>query len=124
MAIVQNLFGVNIGTAYLISFLDDGSAFAYNINTTAQTQIAAAGTFGQIQDVTIWQGTTLLIVDTAKGYFQWQLAIGAPLTTEDGAGNVDPGLHSWAVTFVTGAGETNFGTNPTPLNVIGGSPPS
>lgn len=123
MALVQNLFGVNLGTPYLIAFMDDGSAFAYNVQTTVQTQIAAIGTFAQIQDVTIWQGTTLLIVDTAKGYFQWLLDIGAPLTTEDGAGNVDPGLHSWLVTFVTGAGETNGGTNSTPLNVIGGSPP-
>jgi hypothetical protein len=123
MATVQNLFGVNIGTPYLLAFMDDGSCYAYNVQTTNLTQIAAIGTFAQIQDVTIWQGTTVLIVDTAKGYFQWQLDIGAPLTTEDGAGNVDPGEHSWLVTFVTGAGETNGGTNSTPLDVIGGSPP-
>lgn len=122
MATVKNLFGVNIGTPYLLAFMDDGSAFAYNAQTTTLTQIAAIGTFGQIQDVTIWQGTTVLIVDTAKGYFQWHLDIGAPLTTEDGAGNVNPGLHSWLVTFVTAAGETNGGTNSTPLNVIDGSP--
>src|SRR5882672_6309174 len=123
MATIQNLFGVNIGTPYLLAFMDDGSAFAYNVQTNALTEIAAIGTFGQVQDLTIWQGTTVLIVDTAKGYFQWQLAIGSPLTTENGAGNVDPGLHSWAVTFITGAGETNLGTNSTPLSVIGGSPP-
>lgn len=123
MAVVQNLFGCNIGTPFLIAFLDDGSAYAYNVQTTTLTQIAAIGTFGQIQDLTIWQGSTILIVDTAKGYFQWQLDIGAPLTTEGAAGNVDPGLHSWAVTFVTGAGETNLGVNSTPLDVIGGSPP-
>lgn len=123
MATVQNLFGVNIGTPYLLAFMDDGSCYAYNVQTSALTQIAIAGTFGQIQDVSIWQGTTVLIVDTAKGYFQWQLSIGAPLTTEDGAGNVDPGEHSWLVTFVTGSGETNSGTNSTPLDVIGGSPP-
>jgi hypothetical protein len=116
-ATVQNLFGVNIGTAYLLAFMNDGSAWAYNVNTTGLTQIAAAGTFGQIQDITIWQGTTVLIVDTAKGYFQWQLSIGAPLTTIGAAGNVNTGLHSWAVTFVTGAGETNLGTNSIPLNV-------
>ena len=84
MATVQNLFGVNIGTPYLLAFMDDGSCFAYNVQTTGITQIAAIGTFGQIQDVTIWQGTTVLIVDSATGYFQWQLDIGAPLTTEDG----------------------------------------
>lgn len=123
MATVQNLFGVNIGTPYLLAFMDDGSCFAYNVQTAGLTQIAAIGTFGQIQDVTIWQGTTVLIVDTAKGYFQWQLDIGAPLTTEDGPGNVDPGLHSWLVTFVTPAGETNGGTNSTPLDVSVGSPP-
>lgn len=123
MATVQNLFGVNIGTPYLLAFMDDGSCFAYNVQTTGITQIAAIGTFGQIQDVTIWQGTTVLIVDSATGYFQWQLDIGAPLTTEDGTGNVDPGLHSWLVTFVTDAGETNGGTNSTPIDVIGGSPP-
>jgi hypothetical protein len=123
MAVVQNVFGCNIGSPYLLAFMDDGSCYAYNVQTSALTQIAAAGTFAQIQDVSIWQGTTVLIVDTAKGYFQWQLDIGAPLTTEDGAGNVDPGEHSWLVTFVTGAGETNAGTNSTPIDVIGGSPP-
>mgnify|MGYP001401590232 CR=1 FL=1 len=117
---VQNLFGVNIGSPYLIAFMDDGSAYAYNVGTSALTQIAVADTFAQIQDVTIWQGTTLLIVDTARGYFQWQLSIGAPLTTQGAAGNVNAGLHSWAVTFVTGSGETNLGTNSTPLNVGAG----
>lgn len=123
MATIQNLFGFNIGTPYLMAIMDDGSAFAYNVSNSVLTQIANIGTFGQIQDFTIWQGTTVLLVDTAKGYFQWQLGIGAPLTTENGAGNVDPGLHSWAVTFVTAAGETNLGTNSTPIDVIGGSPP-
>ena len=123
MAVVQNLFGVNTGSPYLLAFMDDGSVYAYNVGTTALTEIAVAGTFGQTVDLTIWQGTTVLIVDSAKGYFQWQLGIGAPLTTEGAAGNVDPGMHSWAVTFVTGAGETNLGTNSIPLYVVGGSPP-
>lgn len=130
MATVQSLFGVNIGTPYLLAFMDDGSVFAYNVGTAALTEIAPEGTFGQIQDVSIWQGTTVLIVDTETGYFQWQLSIGSPLTVESAegsppvAGNVDVGLHSWAVTFVTAAGETNLGTNSTPLSVGGtGSPP-
>jgi hypothetical protein len=120
---IHNLFGVNIGSPYLLAFMLDGSAYAFNVDTLALTQIAIPGTFGQIQDLTIWQGSTVLIVDTATGYFQWQLAIGAPLTTEGISGNVDPGLHSWVVTFVSGSGETNPGTNSIPLNVIGGSPP-
>src|SRR5262245_19116494 len=124
MPTILDMFGVNIGTPYLIVFMSDGSCWAFNVQTSALTRIAVAGTFGQLHDVTVWQGTTVLIVDTAKGYFQWQVDLGAPLTTEDGTGNVDPGLHSWAVTFVTGSGESNLGTNSTPLDVIGGSPPT
>ena len=123
MATIQNIFGVNIGTPYLIAIMDDGSAYAYNVSNSDLTQIANIGTFGQVQDFTIWQGTTVLFVDTATGYFQWQLGIGAPITTENGPGNVDIGEHSWAVTFVTASGETNLGTNSTPIDIVGGSPP-
>lgn len=123
MAAIQTWFGVNIGTPYLLIFMDDGSAYVFNINTQVLTQVAGFQTFSGVIDVTIWQGTTVLIVDSARGYFQWQLGIGGPITIENGPGNVDPGLHSWAVTFVTGAGESNLGTNSTPLDVVGGSPP-
>ncbi len=123
MPTIQNFWGFNIGSPYLITIMDDGSAWVYNVGTAALTQVADSGTFGLIQDFSIWQGSTLLIVDTQTGYFQWNLAIGAPITAEGVTGNVDPGLHSWAVTFVTGSGETNLGSNSIPLNVIGGSPP-
>jgi hypothetical protein len=115
---ISNMFGVNIGTPYILAFMSDGSCYAFNVDTNTLTQIAAAGTFGTVQDVTIWQGSTVLIVDTATGYFQWQLAIGAPITTAGAAGNVNVGSHSWAVTFVTGSGETNLGTNSTPLTIV------
>src|SRR5580765_8407093 len=101
MAAIESMFGVNIGTPYILAFMDDGSAFAFNINTAVVTQIAGLQTFSGVIDVTIWQGTTVLIVDSARGYFQWHLDIGGPIPIEDGPGNVDPGLHSWAVTFVS-----------------------
>ena len=123
MAAIESLFGVNIGTPYLLAFMDDGSAYAYNVNTQVLTQIAGFQTFSGTIDLTIWQGSTVLIVDSARGYFQWHLDIGGPIPIEDGPGNVDLGLHSWAVTFVTGSGESQLGTNSTPLNVLGGSPP-
>jgi hypothetical protein len=124
MAGITDLFGVNIGTPYLLAFMSDGSAFAFNINTTVLTQIAPFQTFSGVIDLTIWQGSTVLIVDSARGYFQWQLGIGAPFGIEGGPGNVDPGLHSWAVTFVTGSGETNLGTNSVALDVIGSGSPN
>ena len=115
---ISNMFGFNIGTPYLMTFMSDGSVYAFNVDTMTLTQIAIPGTFGAVQDLTIWQGSTVLIVDTAKGYFQWKLDIGAPITTAGAAGNVNVGSHSWAVTFVTGAGETNLGTNSTPLTIV------
>jgi hypothetical protein len=118
MAFVQNLFGVNPGSPYLLAFMNDGSAFALNVRNNVVTEIAPFQTFSGVQDVTIWQGTTVLIVDSARGYFQWQLGIGAPVPIEDGPGNVDPGLHSWAVTFVTGT-ESDLGSNSVPLDVLG-----
>ena len=121
---ITSLFGVNIGTPYLLAFMGDGSAYSFNINTTVLTQISGFQTFSGVIDLTIWQGSTVLIVDSARGYFQWQLGIGAPFGIEGGAGNVDPGLHSWAVTFVTGSGESNLGTNSAPLNVIGSGSPN
>jgi len=123
MAEIESMFGVNIGTPYILAFMNDGSVFAFNVNTAVVTQIAGIQTFSGVQDVTIWQGTTVLIVDSARGYFQWHLDIGGPIPIEDGPGNVDPGLHSWAVTFVTASGETDLGTNSVPLQVLGGSPP-
>lgn len=123
MPTIVTLWGFNLGSPYLIAIMSDGSSWIYNVGTGTLTQVAVAGTFGTIQDFSIWQGSTLLIVDTATGYFQWNIAIGSPLATEGVSGNVDPGLHSWAVTFVTGTGETALGTNSIPLNVIGGSPP-
>lgn len=124
MAVISDWFGFNIGTPYILVFMDDGSAYVFNVDTLTLTLVAPVNTFGDQQDITIWQGSTVLIVDTARGYFQWQVAIGAPITTEDGAGNVDPGLHSWAVTFIdSSASESNLGTNSIPLFVTGGSPP-
>lgn len=123
MPTIVTLWGFNLGTPYLIAIMSDGAAWIYNVGTGTLTQVADPGTFGTIQDFSIWQGSTLLIVDTATGYFQWNVAIGAPLVSEGATGNVNPGLHSWAVTFVTGSGETALGTNSIPFNVIGGSPP-
>ena len=125
MAAIQSLFGVNIGTPYLLAFMGDGSAFAFNINTTVLTQIAGFQTFSGVVDLTIWQGSTVLIVDSARGYFQWHLDVGGPIPLETGGpGNVNPGLHSWAVTFVSGSGESNLGTNSVPLDVIGSGSPN
>lgn len=124
MATVLDMWGVNVGSPFILAFYDDGSLSALNVQTLTVTEIAPAGTFGSIHDLTIWQGQTVLIVDTAKGYFNWNVPIGGPLTSEDGPGNVNPGLHSWAVTFITGGVESNLGTNSVPLDVIGGSPPT
>lgn len=119
---VLNMFGVNAkNNAYLIIFADDGSAWALNVNTLVMVEIAPEGTFGTDQDVTVWQGTTVLIVDSMKGYFSWPAVGGlapsvrtitAPIATpqDTGAGHLNPaGKRRWAVTFVIGT-ESSLGT--------------
>lgn len=121
---VQDMIGFNIGSPFIFVFCSDGSAFVLDVQTTTLTLVADPGTFGVQQDITIWQGTTVLIVDSQKGYFQWNVSVGAPIPVEDGAGNVNPGTHSWAVTFVSATGESQLGTHSNVIDVIGGSPPT
>src|SRR5262245_34658809 len=123
MALFNNNFGVNLdGIPYMIYFADDGSAYAFDVNTLVIFSIAPARTFttNGLQDVTIWQGRILLIIDPEKGYFSWLAGgpgppsvqtITAPIGTIGSNGNINVGTHQWAVTFVIGA-ESTLGTPP------------
>src|SRR5215813_13644676 len=127
---IVDIFGVNIGTPYIMTFMDDGSAFVYNVASAVVTQIATGGTFSftGIGDIAIWQGQTVLIVDPATGYFRWPGAaagstaaipqiISAPTIADAGAGNVDAGSHQWAVTWVIAGSETNPGARSVTLTL-------
>ena len=123
MATIVKIFGVNINsTPYILIFMSDGSAYAYNVAAGISVLIANAGTFSAAGpgDVTIWQGQIVLIVDPAFGYFRWPGAasgstspivtlIPAPTVAATVAGSVDAGSHSWAITYVINGTETNLG---------------
>ena len=127
--IIVKMFGANIGQPWLLVFLSDGSAYAFNVVTATSQSIAATGTFDNAGpgDIAIWQGQIVLIVDPTKGYFRWPGAgqqaggggsagagpkvelIHAPDVTQGAAGNVEIGQHHWAITFTINGVETNLG---------------
>lgn len=121
MALFNNNFGANLdGVPYIIYFDDAGACWAFQVSTLLIFEIAPPGTFsvGGRQDVTIWQGKILLIVDPEKGYFSWMAGgpgapavqtITAPIPTIGAGGNINVGTHQWAVTFVIGS-ESTLGT--------------
>src|SRR5262245_17761846 len=74
MALFNNNFGVNLdGHPYIIYFDDAGSMWSLSVTDFGITEEAPAGTFSLdgTQDVTIWQGQVLLIIDPVTGYFSW-----------------------------------------------------
>lgn len=123
MVTIVKLFGVNIGTPYILVFMSDGSAYAYNVAAGSTVAIATAGTFSNTgaDDVAVWQGEIVLIIDPVKGYFRWPGSsagssspsvevISAPTVVVGAAGNVDIGSHQWAVTWTINGTETALGT--------------
>src|SRR5690349_7495554 len=131
MVTIVKIFGVNLsGVPYILVFMSDGSAYAYNVLTLSSTLIANAGTFSNTGpgDVTIWQGQIALIVDAVNGYFRWPGSaagssspsvslIPAPTVVAGAAGNVDIGSHQWAVTYVINGTETNLGVDSSTLTL-------
>jgi hypothetical protein len=131
MPTIVKIFGININsTPYILVFMSDGSAYAYNVVTAISVLIANPGTFSATGpgDVTEWQGQIALIVDPVFGYFRWPgvgTGSGAPLATlipaptvvVGAAGNVDAGAHQWAVTYVIAGTETNQGIPSTTLTL-------
>ncbi len=133
MSQIANIYGVNINLPYILVFMDDGSAYAYNVVAGSSVAIAAAGTFSNSGpgDLTVWQGQTVLIVDPVKGYFRWPGAgagtssplaalIPAPTAVSGAAGNVDIGAHKWLITYVIGT-ETNAGVSSSTLTLSAAS---
>ena len=104
--------------------MNDGSAYAYNVNTQVLTQIAGFQTFSGTIDLTIWQGSTVLIVDSAAGLFSmaprhWRADSDRRWTRQ---------RRSW-VTFLggdvcrPGRGKVNLEPTRRRLMCSGGSPP-
>lgn len=126
---IAKMFGVNVSsTPYILLFMSDGSAYAYNVNTITADVIGNPGTFSNSGpgDVTIWQGSIVLIVDPATGYWRWPGSgatsggggngpsvrlIAAPTGTQGSAGNVEAGAHQYAITFTINGVETNLGAS-------------
>lgn len=135
MATIVKIFGCNISsTPYILVFMSDGSAYAYNVATATSVLIANIGTFSNIGpgDVTIWQGNIVLIVDPAFGYFRWPGSaaassipnvelISAPTVVVGAAGNVDTGAHQWAVSFTIAGTDTLLGVRSTSLTLSSAS---
>ena len=131
MVTIVKIFGVNLSAVpYILVFMSDGSAYAFNVLTFASTLIANPGTFSATGpgDVAVWEGNIALIVDPATGYFRWPGSaagssspsveiIPAPTVVVGAAGSVDIGSHKWAVTFVINGVETNLGTISTTLTL-------
>lgn len=129
MVTIVSIFGVNLSSVpYILVFMSDGSAYAYNAASASSILIANPGTFSDSGpgDVTIWQGEIALIVDPETGYFRWPGSaagssspsvelIDAPTVVVGAAGNVEAGSHRWAVTFIIGGVETNLGNASTTL---------
>ena len=63
----------NIGlTEYYLAFQTDGSCEAVNLTNNTKSTIAAAGTFSSTGvESDQWNNTQIIIIDPAKGYFQW-----------------------------------------------------
>jgi hypothetical protein len=132
MLTIVKMFGVNAsGVPYILVFMNDGSAYAFNILTFATLAIAVPGTFSATGpgDVTVWQGQVILIVDPATGYFRWPGSaagsnspsveiIDVPTAAVGAAGNVDVGTHHWAITFVINGVETALGTTCSTLSTL------
>jgi hypothetical protein len=135
MITIVKIFGVNLSAIpYILVFMSDGSAYAFNVLTSAQILIANPGTFSNSGpgDVAVWEGTIALIVDPAFGYFRWPGSaagssspsvelIPAPTVTAGAAGNVDIGSHRWAITFVINTVESNLGNISTQLTLAAAS---
>jgi hypothetical protein len=124
------MFGVNTGTPYLLVFMSDGSAYAFNAINSAVVSIASAGTFANTgaDDVAVWNGVTALIIDSEKGYFRWPGAGGgtaspsvsiipAPTVNVGAAGSVEAGSHQYALTYVINAVETKLGQKSSTLTL-------
>jgi hypothetical protein len=69
--------------AYMYMFCVSGSCYQVNMTTFAQTTVGAVGTFGGTQSrIAQWKNERVLIIDSVKGYFDWN---GTTLTTYNGA---------------------------------------
>lgn len=135
MITIVKIFGVNVSAVpYILVFMSDGSAYAYNVAGLTSVLIASPGTFSATGpgDVTIWQGSIVLIVDPATGYFRWPGSaagssspsveiIPAVTAVVGAAGNVNIGAHKWAITFTINGVETNLGTLSSTLTLAAAS---
>lgn len=67
------MIGANLnGTEYTFMFGSDGSAYQVNSATGASVQVGPATQFTPGGTYTSqWNNSTLLIIDTAKGYYSW-----------------------------------------------------
>lgn len=79
-----------LGVDYVFAFCSDGSAQQVQVNpaTYTVTQIAPAGTFtGTVNTIAMdqWKNLGIVIVDSAKGYFDWNITSVGVLTTIDAA---------------------------------------
>lgn len=135
MITIVKIFGVNVSAVpYILVFMSDGSAYAYNVATLTTDVIGSPGTFSNTGpgDVTVWQGNIVLIVDPATGYWRWPGAgttgggggtgpsvrlIAAPSISQGGAGNVEAGAHKYAITFTINGVETNLGESSASLDL-------
>jgi hypothetical protein len=78
--LIVGLYGVMLlNIPYLICILSDGSMVQVTLGGMP-TQIAPAGTVTAAADVSVWQGTRILILDPVHGYMTWD---GATFTVLD-----------------------------------------
>ena len=124
---VTEFTSVNINNAdYILAFQADGRAEYYNIATSTQGNVAAAGTFtGTGVRAKQWKNERAIITDPVKGYYTWDAidlipvgSVGAIGITNPGAGyieaptvtisapNVTNGVQATAVCSISNASGT------------------
>lgn len=96
-----------VATDYIICFTQSGAGYQVNALTGASVQFAAAATFSNAPDMTVWSSQRILIADPTSGYCTW-----------DGHTFVKSG--SVSPSFVITNGGTGYGAPPA-VTIAGGS---
>lgn len=70
------------GTPYIVAFMDTGNGYIINAVNGTVVQMGAAGAFSTTggMQVTQWSNKGILIIDPAKGYFDWNVTTASTLT--------------------------------------------
>jgi len=68
---IRSLWGFTLNNAPVFIAVGNDGSLTQVTPGGVQTVIAGAGTLGGDAHVTIWRGTTILILDPVTGYFSW-----------------------------------------------------